>query len=94
MSKSKTYKVDEAMQAVGDAVGKITGVQIDAKKVWEEVKENHRKLDTCKRHVFVAIPDSTTPIPRKYKCTACGGTADSINVHWYNLGVQHGGTKA
>lgn len=57
-------------------------------KIWEFVKENHKKLNSCKLHEFEDITPNR-PLDKKYKCKNCGGELDSINVSYYNLGRKH-----
>jgi hypothetical protein len=57
-------------------------------KIWEYVKENHKKLKSCNLHNFEDItPDRK--IYKKYKCKNCGGELDGINVSYYHLGLKH-----
>ena len=59
--------------------------------LWEQVKENHRVLDSCDMHSFELIgPEEQSPFGRRYRCARCGGEVDSHACYWYNLGFQHG----
>jgi hypothetical protein len=62
-------------------------------KIWLEVKENNRKLEACVGpHDFIdTTPDKVTG--RKYKCSKCEGSIDSIAFSWYNKGLEHGKIK-
>jgi hypothetical protein len=60
----------------------------EAIKIFNEVKENHRKLDSCKSHNF------STEIQglfarNKYQCSNCNGTVDWQTKHWYEKGREH-----
>jgi hypothetical protein len=61
-------------------------------RIWEEVKENHRKLDSCKKHSFDEDVTPDRVLGKTYKCTSCGGTVDSITKSWYELGLKHAGS--
>lgn len=70
---------------------------VDVKKIWEEVKANHAALNACGGHVFEPsefYDKESRRVPRTYKCTKCGGTVDSVRVHWYKLGLEHAGKQA
>jgi hypothetical protein len=62
----------------------------EAAAVLEQAKENRRKLEACPGpHVF----DDATPdrkVGKTYRCSICGGTADAVARHWYELGRAHG----
>ena len=58
-------------------------------KIWEEVKENHKKLNNCNLHYFIDITPEK-PFGKKYRCKNCKGVLDGINVSYYNLGLKHG----
>ena len=63
-------------------------MQINYDEIWEQVKENKNKLNSCNYHQF----DDITPnlkMGKKYKCKNCGGELNSINVSYYNLGLKH-----
>ena len=67
----------------------IGGKKMVKDKIWEDVKENHKKLNSCTIHDFKDItPDR--PFGKKYKCMNCGAELDGINVSYYNLGLKHG----
>ena len=73
-----------------DALTAATGISRESVlSLWEEVKANHGRLNSCARHDF---PD---PIPgelsARYECRNCRGWVDGSAVHWYRLGLQHGG---
>lgn len=58
-------------------------------KIWEFVKENHKKLNNCEKHDFVDITPSRK-MGKKYRCKNCKGELDSINVDYYERGFEHG----
>lgn len=62
----------------------------EMKKIFEEVKENHKKLDSCNLHDFSIDNNPEKLYGRKYQCTKCGGVVDSVTKSWYESGVAHG----
>jgi len=56
--------------------------------LWEEVKENGRKLNSCARHDFAKIEPIVT-MNQKYQCIHCLGTIDGIAHSWYSKGRAH-----
>ena len=62
----------------------------DANQLWKQVQENHKTLDSCAGpHVFVdQTPERA--IGKKFRCSACGGTADGVARHWYERGLVDG----
>lgn len=85
-----------------DKISEVTGLKpsvIDA--VFEEVKQNHKKMDTCPHHDFSIVLDRHSkqridnPTPQqlfgaKFQCTRCGGIVDGIERLWYTRGLRHG----
>lgn len=55
---------------------------------WEEVKANHQRLESCKRHDF-PTPE-TGSLGLRYTCRVCGGWADGHAIVWYMRGLAHG----
>lgn len=71
-------------------LGRISGLSEETvREIWEDVKKNHALLDACERHRFEDMTPGK-PLGKKYKCSACGGTADAVAVRWYELGFKHG----
>jgi len=65
---------------------------IDTKTLLEEVKANIAFLDGCDvPHDFIPhekyCPDGD--LYRNYKCSKCGGVLATIEVHWYERGLEH-----
>ena len=60
----------------------------EIRKIWEDVKANHARLDGCERHEFVDIHEIGKG-SAKYLCIRCGGTIDAIAHAWYQRGIQH-----
>ena len=59
----------------------------EAATIMHEVRENHKNLLACNRHIFKLHKDR--PLNAKYKCTRCNGVVDSHAYFWYDLGVKH-----
>lgn len=58
-------------------------------EIWLQVKENHRKLETCQKHDFSIDLTPERPIGKMYQCTQCGGSVDAIEKKWYEKGLAH-----
>lgn len=54
--------------------------------ILSQVMENRTVLEGCSGHDFVKEEETS----HRYRCRACGGTADATAVFWYNIGVAHG----
>jgi hypothetical protein len=68
----------------------------ESKKIWEQVKANHAKLDACEGHEFSPVakyPDRPDHALKDYVCTKCGGRIDAIAHHWYQMGMKHEQTR-
>lgn len=76
------------------ALSEVSGLSESVvKTMWEDVKKNHHRLDSCIGHVFnVVDPDDTWN--RRYKCVVCGGVVDSFAYGWYVKGLEHGKRQA
>lgn len=61
---------------------------MDAKRILEEVKENNRKIDACKRHRFSG---ETLPFGKKYTCLECGGQMKGTDIMSYIQGYEAAG---
>lgn len=59
--------------------------------IWQEVKENRDKLESCKKHNFGEIEYSS--VRRKYVCKNCGGYMDFRYVKEYSRGYIAAGGK-
>jgi hypothetical protein len=83
-------------KTLGKALSEISGIpEAGIKAIWEKVKANHAKLDSCEGpHQFEESSRPGSPDGHKYRCTRCGGELDSINTDWYNQGLKHGSRAA
>jgi len=71
-----------------DILSKMSKLRKDKiKEIWEQVKVNSALLDSCSKHNFELMKDRKD---RRYKCTNCNGELDTVNVIWYNKGLEHG----
>lgn len=70
---------------------KITGIsQETQKQIFENVRINHKRLESCEHHDFlIEIPCEHSKYRSKYQCTHCKGIVDSQEKHWYELGLLH-----
>jgi hypothetical protein len=62
--------------------------KIEAKKMLEEIKNNHRILNDCSLHEFIEYT-SPTELFKKYRCKNCGGIVGSTENSWYEKGMLH-----
>jgi len=78
-----------------EVLGKVSGLGTDeAKRIFEQVKENQRRLDECVGpHDFQPIGEEKK-FGRRHVCTLCKGEIDSINKSWYETGLKHGAEQA
>lgn len=74
-------------------VKKTTLFDIDVDKLWEEIKQNSKKLNDCSGHDF-SIDATERPYHQKYRCTCCEGVVDLPAKQWYERGVEHTSPKA
>lgn len=77
---------------MADSVDKLsaaTGISRESMlSLWDEVKANHQRLESCKRHDFPTT--ETGRLGLRYTCRVCGGWADGHSIVWYLRGVAHG----
>lgn len=65
----------------------------EGQKLFAEVRENHRKLDSCPRHTF--DPPEEIRLGTKLTCIHCGGILGIGDIGYYIKGyVAHGGDSA
>jgi hypothetical protein len=63
--------------------------------ILKDVRANLAQLNGCAGpHDFVPLEPEKPLFGRKWRCTLCGGVADSHAYHWYTLGVAHGTGKS
>ena len=62
----------------------------EAKALWTKAQDNGRTLDACPRHRFDVDLDPSRTFGKRWRCSTCGGEADSQAKRWYELGLKHG----
>ncbi|MDD5511080.1 MAG: hypothetical protein PHI12_09765 [Dehalococcoidales bacterium] len=76
-------------------LSEITGIkksEVDA--IYADVKANMAALDACEKpHDFKDIEEENTVLPRRAKCTKCGGTVSVPHARWYKRGLEDGSKK-
>lgn len=74
-----------------EVVSKISGISSEeANAIWQQVKENQRKLEACPRHDFSIDLKPDQSYGKRFCCSKCGGEVDHITKVWYETGVKHG----
>jgi hypothetical protein len=58
----------------------------DIKRIWDDIKVNHKKLDECIGPHEFGKKDKN----HKRTCVKCGGRVDFINANWYERGLRDG----
>lgn len=64
---------------------------LDSKTLWEEVKENNRKIRECPRHRFAHV--NAVKLGQKFQCQVCRGTMGLIEIGNYIAGFKAAGGK-
>jgi len=68
-----------------NALSKVSGLSTDViKEIAVKVVQNNKILNSCNLHNFDIPCDK-----RKWQCSNCGGTVDSIHKNWYEKGIAH-----
>lgn len=62
-------------------------------QIWNDVKENQRRLDSCKRHRFEPH-DPPYLFGEKFTCLNCGGRLGAVETYQYTLGYEAAGGDA
>lgn len=65
---------------------------IDVKAIWEEVKDNQKKIRGCRKHSFGTV--GPLKIGQKLICHNCGGTMNLSDIGSYIRGYQAAGGSA
>lgn len=71
-------------------------MELDAwsQMILDEIRENQRRLDGCKRHHFPTIPQVEripTAFGLKLSCSKCGGSIDALQAYAYTRGFAAAG---
>jgi hypothetical protein len=82
---------DEKVYDGLEALSEISGVpRAEVKAIWEDVKANQARLNTCARpHDF--RQDEPGTLRSKWTCALCGGKVTSREARWYILGLEDAG---
>ena len=64
--------------------------QKEVNEIWEQMKANHKRLNSCKGHRFGQI-DVKNIRTRRVKCQRCGGFMSVIDIGIYQKGYAHAG---
>ncbi len=73
-----------------ELLSEISGLsQSDIRSMWEQGKDNLRRIDSCKGHKF-----SPTGTRGRLKCSVCGGEVDAREARLYEQGLAHGRGQA
>lgn len=70
--------------------GTAINAKLQAAQMWEEVKENIRRLEGCSQHRFYG---HLTSLRQKFRCERCGGKMDSLDMKHYIEGWVAAGRK-
>ena len=62
----------------------------EVRDLFNQVKENHGKLNACVRHVFKPT-DGNNNVHTMYRCDRCGGEISRIHHTWWKRGFDDGG---
>jgi hypothetical protein len=62
-----------------------------SRKLWEEVKENHRRQEACPKHHFTY---DKVQIGKPIECDNCGGTMQFTDAGMYVKGYMAAGGNA
>ena len=74
-----------------DTISRVTGLSRPVMdQIWEQVKANHKLLNTCAGHDFSVEHEKRCTLTTKWKCARCGGVISHSDKHWYELGLKHG----
>lgn len=78
------------------AIEQISGIPVAKQQLLLlEVRENHKKLESCKLHDFQGPVETIGvghSVNQKFFCSNCGGSVGFREYHWYKLGLQHANT--
>lgn len=65
-------------------------IRIDSAAILAAVRENIARLDSCAGpHDFSEVVARAGRLGTRYRCTACRGEADRLQVLWYQQGLAH-----
>ena len=59
----------------------------EIRKIWVDVKANHKLLDSCSKHQFQ--PHESSNMSRRFECKNCKGVVGLVEKSWYEKGLNH-----
>jgi hypothetical protein len=62
--------------------------------VWDRLRANQLKLDSCRRHAFTLDLAPDKELAKRWGCEHCGGVVDATAKAWYDAGARHAGSPA
>lgn len=62
---------------------------MDIKAIYEQVKENHQKLESCRLHDFSIDLDTEKKVGKRWQCANCHGEVNTTDKSWYETGLKH-----
>ena len=62
-----------------------------AQKIWEQVKENLSKLNSCSSHTFGDVLGGKEMTHQSFPCKKCGGLMRSHDIFVYTKGYKAAG---
>ncbi len=86
MTEKNPNRVDNLI----DAMSNVSGLpRSETNEIWEKVKKNRQRLDSCSQHHFTLDLTPDKSIAKRWRCTRCSGEIDGVNKSWYELGLEH-----
>ena len=75
-----------------EKLSKLSGIaKPEMQKIWEEIQENKKKLNSCSFHEFKLNSDQQ--FNNLYICQNCKGTVRITEKLWYEQGIAHAQKK-
>lgn len=70
-------------------LGSMSGLgRSEAKKIWDQVRENQARLDSCPKHSFSG---EVAAFGKKLLCASCGGMLGIVEIGMYIKGYVAAG---
>lgn len=63
--------------------------KLDGYQIFEEVKANHKKLESCQKHSFNIDLEPDRRVGKRWRCSSCGGEVGIMEKSWYEKGLKH-----
>jgi ribosomal protein L44E len=65
-------------------------MSIDVKELMRDIKDNHKKIDSCSKHDFSIDATPDKKFSKMYRCNNCGGEVQATTKRWYEIILEHG----